>query len=213
MFGAEPTGIGDATAADRDAMYRICLLTGHRGRDASARHGDPNLLGDVYVGPYLAHSPECCLVISDPEGVCGYVVGTPDTNQFAQRLEEQWWPPLRGRLADRRRRTGSAWTTYDDDVARHVEQPPAARPPLLASHPAHAHIDLLPRAQGRGAGRALMAAFLERVAMAGAPGLHLGVDRDNERAVAFYRRLGFVTLADTPEDGLVLGVPTSPDPE
>ena len=51
-----------ATTGDAAALYRICLLTGDAGRDASDLYRDATLLGDVYVGPYLHAHPAIALV-------------------------------------------------------------------------------------------------------------------------------------------------------
>ena len=49
-----------------------------------------------------------------------------------------------------------------------------------------------------------MERILARLAAEGAGGVHLGVGRANERAVGFYRHLGFTTLGED-EDSLTLG--------
>jgi ribosomal protein S18 acetylase RimI-like enzyme len=49
-----------------------------------------------------------------------------------------------------------------------------------------------------------MERILVRFAKAGAAGVHLGVARENTRAIGFYRHLGFATLAED-EHSLVLG--------
>ena len=61
-------------------------------------------------------------------------------------------------------------------------------------YPAHVHIDLLPRAQGRGLGKKMMGMILGELRRRGLPGVHLGVGADNSRAQAFYRKLGFTEL-------------------
>ena len=53
---------------------------------------------------------------------------------------------------------------------------------LLGEYPSHLHIDLLPRAQGRGNGRALMETFLAALTERGSPGVHLGTSPQNVRA-------------------------------
>jgi ribosomal protein S18 acetylase RimI-like enzyme len=71
---------------------------------------------------------------------------------------------------------------------------------VVAAHPAHLHIDLLPSAQGRGLGRELIEWLCEELAGRDIPGVHLGVSADNTGAIVFYERLGFETLlveADT----------------
>ena len=61
-------------------------------------------------------------------------------------------------------------------------------------YPSHLHIDLLPRAQGRGYGRRMIEQVLNALRRRQSPGVHLGVSERNTRAIAFYRRLGFHEL-------------------
>jgi ribosomal protein S18 acetylase RimI-like enzyme len=189
--------IRDATPADAPQLYRICRLTGDAGRDATALHADPDLLGDVYVGPYLTVEPALAGVAIDTGGAAlGYVLGTPDTTAFLAACEERWWPALRDRHpldAGGRRRTPADQSLVELIHAPHV--PDAA---LVASHPAHLHIDLLPEAQGQGLGRALIEWLLTGLAERGAGGVHLGVDPRNTSAVAFYERLGFTRWGSDP---------------
>src|SRR5690606_28178077 len=79
---------------DAPALYQICLRTGDRGEDATGHYTDPDLLGHVYVGPYLALAPRFAFVLDDGAPV-GYALGVPDTAEFARACERSWWPPRR----------------------------------------------------------------------------------------------------------------------
>lgn len=171
-------------------MYDICLLTGDSGVDASGLYRDPALLGEVYVGPYVRFEPSHALVAVDDDGVAGYVLGAPDTVAFEALCEEQWWPPLRERYPLDSFPTDSP----DDRIVRLIHNPALASPDVVERYPAHLHIDLLPRIQSQGDGRRLMTALLDGLAAAGAPGVHLGVSTANQRAIGFYRRMGFTEV-------------------
>ncbi|TQM64032.1 GNAT family N-acetyltransferase [Humibacillus xanthopallidus] len=190
---------------DRGALYDICLRTGDSGADATGSYAEPALLGEVYVGPYLAFEPGLALVLDDGMGAGGYTLGALDTRAFEDRCEREWWPPLRERHPLARHTPGSA----DAGVVALIHRPARAPDVVVADHPSHLHIDLLPRWQGGGWGRRLIEALLERLAAAGSPGVHLGVGVGNPRAVGFYRHLGFTELHAV-GDTLFLGRSTRP---
>ncbi len=175
---------------DEDACYEICLRTADDGGDASRLHHDPRIVGEVWVGPYLRLFPEFALVVEDEDGVGGYVVGAADTDRFDERAEREWYPPLRRRYPRGHFPAG----TRDAALVDLIHAPPRTPREIVETHPAHLHIDLLPRLQRRGFGRKLMGAFLARVRAAGAGTVHLGCSPSNANAIAFYRHLGFEDL-------------------
>lgn len=190
-----------ARPSDRPALYDICLRTGDGGGDATSLHRDPALLGEVYVGPYLAFEPDLAFVLTDDDDrVGGYVLAARDTADFERRCETSWWPPLRARYPLERWRGSGA----DGHVVGLIHAPPTADPAVLATYPSHLHVDLLPAWQGGVWGRRLLETLFEVLAADGAPGVHLGVARANERAIGFYRRMGFVELSGDP-GGLAMG--------
>jgi ribosomal protein S18 acetylase RimI-like enzyme len=189
--------------ADQPALYDICLRTGDGGGDATSRYADPRLLGDLFVGPYLALAPGLAFVLDAGDGTpVGYVLGALDTDQFAARCEVSWWPPLRRRYPD-----PAALPEPDRELATLIHHPPVMPAEITARYPSHLHIDLLPVAQGRGHGRALLEHLLAALAAAGSPGVHLGVSPDNRNAIAFYRRLGFREVAPFTFARELAGVP------
>lgn len=183
--------------ADRDALYRICLETGDSGADATALYRDPLLIGHIWAGPYAEFAPDFAFVLEDKSGVCGYVIGTPDSAQFEAQLEQGWWPALRARYPEPAE-VPPAERTPDQRLMGLIHHPHRSDPALLQGYPAHLHIDLLPRGQGGGHGRRLMERLFGRLREAGAPGVHLGVGSRNERAIGFYRHLGLQELGRSP---------------
>ncbi|ACQ78794.1 GCN5-related protein N-acetyltransferase [Beutenbergia cavernae DSM 12333] len=188
--------IRHAAPADRDALYHVCLLTGNSGKDGRELYADPEILGHRFAGPYLALEPDFAFVAEDSEGVAGYVLGAPDSAAFEARLERDWWPDLRERYPDPGD-VDSDVRPRDPVIAHSFHHPPATDPGLLERYPAHLHIDLLPRLQGKGAGRGLMTTLLDALRAAGIPGVHLGVGAANTNAIGYYEHMGFHTVFES----------------
>lgn len=188
-----------ATLQDLPGAYRVCLQTGDAGSDATRRYRNPDLLGHVFVGPYVVGQPDLALVVADLDGVSGYLLAAQDTRAFEAWTAQHWWPTLRDQYPDP---TGDS---ADAQLIRLIHAPPRAPDPIVAHYPAHLHIDLLERARGQGLGRALVEWLLTSLRARGVPGVHLDVATDNTRAIGFYRHLGFVEL-ETLDSSLLMGV-------
>jgi len=176
--------------ADLEALYAISLATGHEGGDASHLYEDRKLIGHTYSAPYALLEPRLALVVEDDEGVAGFAVGTPDTAKWQERLEAEWWPKLRRQYDDPAARPVTEWSA-DQRRAYAIHHPPRTPQQVVELYPAHLHLNLLERTQGRGAGTML---FSEWMARAGVGAIHVGVNSANARAVRFWSKRGFDRL-------------------
>jgi ribosomal protein S18 acetylase RimI-like enzyme len=180
---------------DLDDLYRICLQTGDSGKDATSMFDDPRILGHVFAAPYGLFEPSLAFVAEDEAGVGGYIVGALDSRAFAKRLEAGWWPVLRERyLAPPAGLTPDRWTP-DQRAAGFIHVPLTVPDELAEDFPSHLHINLVPRLQSRGLGRQLMYTLMRALREQGSVGVHLFVWPANQRAVGFYRRLGFTEIS------------------
>ena len=179
---------------DRAAVGKICIATACRS------FPDPELLPAVYAYPYVDLEPELAFVLDDGGTPVGYVLGTADTAAFARRFRTEWLPVVAERFPD-----PANPRTEAELLVAHLHRPERLVRPELAAWPAHLHIDLLPEAQGGGHGRALMTVFLQALASAGVPGVHLEVSDTNTGAISFYERLGFADVAQSPYGSRLLG--------
>ena len=182
--------VRSATMADLPALYEVCLRTGDAGGDATAQFDDPDLLGSVYVGPYVALDGTIALVGVDAEGIGAYVLAALDTPNFEAACERDWWPALRERHPLPHQPNASR----DHEVIAHIHRPPVMPVSVVERYPAHLHVDLLPRMQGGGNGRRMIEVLVAELQRSGVSGVHLGVAAENTRATGFYEHLGFVTL-------------------
>lgn len=179
--------------SDLCALYRICLLTGDSGKDATQLFSDPDLLGHYYAGPYGVFEPDVCFTLTADGDPCGYILGARDSDAFAERLERDWFPVLRERYPLPPEADSSPSASLIRAIHRGIMHNPDAD-----GYPAHLHIDLLPVAQGRGLGRRMMDTFLNRLREMYIPAVHLGVGAENHRAIAFYAHVGFHVIKEYP---------------
>jgi ribosomal protein S18 acetylase RimI-like enzyme len=188
--------IRPAKRGDEAGAYHVCLKTGNHGGDGEPFYReDPDALGRIYVGPYLAFEPEMSLILEDDEGICGYALGAFDSRKFYDRYESERRPGLCKRFPAP---SGdpAKWSRVQQ-VHDCYHHPDYFCPEPYTAYPSHLHIDLLPRAQGRGYGRRMIERNLETLRRRGSPGAHLGLSVLNTRAFGFYQRLGFVELVRT----------------
>ncbi len=185
--------IRPATPDDERHAYYVCLKTGDHGQDGEPYYqDDPDALGRIFVGPYLAFEPELGLVLEDRDGICGYALGALDSHAFYARYEAEWRPRLCARFPAPQGDSHS-WTRIQQ--AHHsYHHPDYFCPDPYDVYPSHLHIDLLPRAQGLGYGRLMIEQIMDTLRWRGSPGAHLGVSTLNDAAVDFYERLGFREL-------------------
>ncbi len=182
-----------ARRADLPGLYQVCLKTGDSGKDGTALHDDPTLLGKYFVGPYVVLEPDLAFTLEGPSGAAGYLLGALDTAGFNRRCESEWLTPLRHTVHN----PGNDITRWRDSdwVRRLIHVPDFIFSPALHPYPAHAHIDLLPEARDHGFGRRMMTFLMARLAARGAKGLHLSVAPSNAGGQAFYQKLGFQHVA------------------
>ena len=186
--------IRGVTAGDLGACYAISLATGLARGDASHLYRDPRTMGDIYVAPYVLLESRLAFVVEDREGIAGFVAGAEDTAAWEARLESEWWPSLRTRYSDPSNVVPEE-RTPDQRRAWMIHHPARTPSAVVASYPAHLHMNLLPRQQRRGAEAKLLDHWLEAVGRRGIRAFHVGVSRVNTGAIAFWRESGFEPLS------------------
>lgn len=186
---------------DRPGLYHICLATGDSGANAVHLYDQKDMLGEIYVGPYLTFQPELSFTLIH-DGVAGYALAALDTSTFEDTLSTQWWPVI---LEKYNGRSPENFNDREKNLYRYLQNPPLRPKEIVKHYPSHLHIDLLEKAQGRGIGKAMMLLVLESLREQGSKGVHLGMGAQNARAFTFYTKLGFALL-DKNDDEWTMGL-------
>jgi ribosomal protein S18 acetylase RimI-like enzyme len=178
-------------SADRDAVRAIAHRAGYMGESAAWYWRDPASFANVWTGYYTDHEPASAFVAERAGAVVGYLLGCVDSTRAPSAGAVIAREAIRRLLFFRPGTAGFFWRSILD----------AARASNLPSSemddprwPSHLHVNLLPEGRGRGAGAALMDAWLARLRAVGSPGCQLTTLAENRTAIAFFERAGFRRL-------------------
>lgn len=83
---------------DRPDLYHVCLATGDSGAGALHLYNEKDMLGEIYVGPYLSFQPDLSFTLIQA-GVAGYALAALNTRSFEDTLSRQWWPLILENIA------------------------------------------------------------------------------------------------------------------
>jgi ribosomal protein S18 acetylase RimI-like enzyme len=125
-------------------------------------------------------------------------------------LEADWWPALRQRYpAPPSGLPRDQWTP-DQRAAGMIHAPHPVPAELAGDYPSHLHINLVPRLRSQGLGRQLMNTLIRALREPGSAGLRCVVSAANQRAIGFYRHLGFTVISA--EDPVIFAMDLRPAP-
>jgi ribosomal protein S18 acetylase RimI-like enzyme len=201
---------------DEAAVEEITFRTGFQGEDLTGRRffDDRTLFFLIFIYYYTRYEPQHCFVAVDSanDAVIGFICGTPDTPAQQARFMKTtaWRIPLRAFFFTiwRHPRTFLTFLRFVN-MARHLNHGQSAAQ-LEADYPAHLHMNVLPEYQGQGVGTHLMRHFERHMLAHGVTGIHLQTSNHNQKALPFYKKMGFAIVSEMRADahpaaeGLVL---------
>ncbi len=173
-----------ARPEDLTAIAHLSHKTLLLGREGAGTFPSEALWGELFVAPYLRGG--CCSLVAEEGGqVVGYILGAcahlPLALALLARLPGVFLRFLLGCYGPR--------LPHLRYLLRLLLFPGPKAP--RKAYPAHLHIAVDPKAQGRGLGRALLTAFLDCLKAKGVRGVQLSTTRANRAARELYRNLGF----------------------
>ena len=179
-----------AKITDLPDLLRVCLETGDSGKDATHLHKLPDLVGEIYVAPYVIHEPDLAYALLSEKRVVGYLLGVLDTRAFESLLVDKYWPLAKAKYQHFK----TEITDSDRELLKDLDKQGFSDESLTAKYPSHLHIDIVEAHQGAGYGKSMIAFLLEELKAAGSAGVHLHMSASNDRARGFYKKFGFVEV-------------------
>ena len=190
-----------AKVTDLPDLLRVCLETGDSGKDATHLHKLPELVGDIYVAPYVIHEPDLAYALLSDKRVVGYLLGVLDTRAFESLLVDKYWPLAKAKYQHFK----TEITDSDRELLKDLDKQGFSDESLTAKYPSHLHIDIVEAHQGAGYGKSMIAFLLEELKAAGSAGVHLHMSASNDRARGFYKKFGFVEVFENANE-CIMGV-------
>lgn len=184
--------------ADRTGVRSLCCDTADSGEPVERFFPDREVFADLVTRYYTDIDPDSSWVVKSEGLVVGYLNGCLDTRRFGRTMAIRILPRLAGKSILR-------GTWFRPQARRFI----TLNTPLWIHHtsgskndedhyPAHFHINLAPGHRARQIGTTLVERFLTVLQESHIPGVHANVREDNERACAFFTRLGFTEISRHP---------------
>jgi hypothetical protein len=185
-----------ADAAEWHAIEELCCQTGDDGRPIAGERWD--FFARVWIAPYKKLRPEWTYVAIAETETVGYLTGCPDTLTFARARFWRNTLPLLLEIAAGRYRRGSKrdrrlFVRRSLRLESWPEQefPDKIRAQILASFPAHLHMNVDLGRRRAGVGSRLLERYLADLEASGVGGVHLYCGNG---PLEFYRRHGFTEI-------------------
>ena len=166
---------------DKRRVQEICLRTADDDYPFTTIEERPfrDYLLSTYCDYYIEREPENCFVLTDEnDEAVGYILCAKEKKKYRRVFLKEYQPRV---FCDRKAKIeswGEAW----------VHGLAARR------YPAHLHIDILKGYRGGGNGTRMIVTLLEHLKAENVKGIHLVVSEENQKAIRFYERCGFITL-------------------
>jgi ribosomal protein S18 acetylase RimI-like enzyme len=168
------------------------------GEPASWFWRDAESFADMFCGYYTDREPESAFVVEIDGIVSGYLLGAVDASVTWNPAAVAGRHIVRRAIAFRPGTAGFIWRSVKDGLFDLGLRRVKARD--LDFHdpqwPAHLHIDLLPIARGRGAGRRLVDCWFDRLRASEVPGCYLQTLAENVNAIPFFEAVGFRRISE-----------------
>jgi ribosomal protein S18 acetylase RimI-like enzyme len=179
---------------DRDAVHRIAADTAFFGEPIEIYLDDRSPFQDLFVAYYTDSEPDHAWVAEADGQVVGYLTGCPDSARFERILRRRILPSVLMRAL--RGHYGLGRKTWRYSVRLALSWLRGESPQIDHSlYPAHLHISVAESWRGCGAGRGMMAAYLDQLRMERVVGVHLQTTTLNRAALGLYRSAGFKLLS------------------
>jgi GNAT superfamily N-acetyltransferase len=179
-------------AVIEDITYR----TGLNGENLAGKSfiDDRRLFYLIFIYYYTHYEPGHFFVAVDnqDEQVIGFIGGTTDTARQEKRFRRKMIPRIlaRGLFVTTWRYPSTLLNLLKmSNISGAVDHNRMLE--IVAQHPAHLHINMMPGRQGLGVGGRLIAHFEEHIRAQGVFGLHLTTSNYHHKAIPFYHKNGY----------------------
>jgi ribosomal protein S18 acetylase RimI-like enzyme len=190
--------IRECRIEDIKELSNVALSTAMAGKDGNSYFHNKDLISQYYCEPYIRFDAQYCFAVEEDNVCCGYTVGVIDSTEFFKWFNDVWLVKLRAQYKNCKS------ISEEEDRILDLIKEDVEPSDYFEQYPAHLHINLLDTMQGKSIGTRLISTLLQKLADDNIKGVHLGVQIDNNKAIGFYKHLGFKVIEEKPW-GYVMG--------
>lgn len=199
-------------ASDEKNVYDLCRRL-HLARFSATHcdlenslHSFPDLIGDIYFGPFITLSPELCFVVEDDHSVVGFSSAAVDAKDLLRRIQVAWLPEMRAKYPDL-----AQWNPTDPvtipvhlkDLAISLQRLQLDLPAdVLTSHPSQLRMGLSNSVIDHSVSKRLLTCAVAALRANGSSGCHVQLTNRDSSSMELYSRLGFIELKNVSKEQL-----------
>nr|CAG4638272.1 EOG090X01OH [Cyclestheria hislopi] len=190
--------------SDERTVYNLChkLYLSRFGNGNEqlnvALHSYPDLVGDVYVGPFVTLSPELGFVVEDDSSVVGFVVAAANAGEILKRIRVAWLPEMEAKYPNlmlTSSQTEDRMPACLKELAMTFHRLTIDLPEtLLSYHPSQLKMGLLDSVIDNSVPKRLMTCIVAALRAHGSSGCYVEVTPIDALSMDFYSRLGFMEV-------------------
>ncbi|XP_072433853.1 protein O-GlcNAcase isoform X2 [Chiloscyllium punctatum] len=178
---------------NKKALYNMCReLHSAKFLEKDQANVYPDLIGDRFLGHFLALSPDYCFILEGEDGVCGCVAGALEVRSFSKGCEAAWFPAMQEKYA---KPTALHNLTPTQELIMFFHSKKPSFPDSLLYHfPSLLQLNVPPQMLDSSEARNLVICLMSALKANGSQGVFCELKASDKEQLELHLSLGFLEL-------------------
>ncbi|XP_043548266.1 protein O-GlcNAcase isoform X3 [Chiloscyllium plagiosum] len=178
---------------NKKALYNMCReLHSVKFLEKDQANVYPDLIGDRFLGHFLALSPDYCFILEGEDGVSGCVAGALEVRSFSKGCEAAWFPAMQEKYA---KPTALHNLTPTQELIMFFHSKKPSFPDSLLYHfPSLLQLNVPPQMLDSSEARNLVICLMSALKANGSQGVFCELKASDKEQLELHLSLGFLEL-------------------